>query len=158
MESTDHSLFSASHSPEFSREVLPSEPYKEAVDVWLALAGIESWGAWSKDIFSASHLDALPCGRGSRVRLNTSYGEEVWTVSYWLPGERLDLYREIGKVGILRRFELEDPPSGEGVKLVLSYHRQASAVRKIVFAPALYLSRLRALKFFSDLNSHLCGE
>ena len=68
METTRQQQPFATLSPVLTRDVQTAAPYGSAEAVWLALADIESWCAWSPDLISVSHLDPLPCGRGNRIR------------------------------------------------------------------------------------------
>jgi len=158
METTRQQQPFATLSPVLTRDVQTAAPYGSAEAVWLALAGIESWCAWSPDLISVSHLDSLPCGRGSRVRFDFTHGEEVWTISYWLPGKRMDLYREIGALKVLRRFELENTAGDGPVTLALSYYCAAKPLWRLLLAPAIYLERQRTNRLFVDLETHLRGR
>lgn len=158
METTRQLLPFTTHSPTLMRDVRTAEPYASAEAVWLALAGIESWCAWSPDLVSVSHLDPLPCGRGSRIRFDCAHGEEVWTISYWLPGERMDLYREIGALKVLRRFVVTSAPEDGSVTLALSYHSAAKPLWRLLLAPVIYLERYRTNRLFDDLDTHLSGR
>lgn len=158
MESTRQLLPFTSYSPVLTRNVQPAEPYGSAEAVWLALAGVESWCAWSPDLVSVSHLDPLPCGRGSRIRFDCTHGEEVWTISYWLPGERMDLYREIGALKLLRRFVVQRASDDDSFTLFLSYHCAIKPMWRLLLAPAIYLERKRTNKLFIDLDTHLSGR
>ena len=105
-----------------TRDVQTADPYRSAEAVWLALAGIESWCAWPPDLISVFRLDPLSCGRGSRIQFDCNHGEEEWTISYLWPEKRMDMYREIGMLKVLRRLNLGKPAGDGPVTPALVYH------------------------------------
>jgi hypothetical protein len=69
----------------------------------------------------------------------------------------MDLYREIGALKVLRRFEVENAAGNGPVTLALSYHCAAKPLWRLLLAPALYLERKRTNRLFVDLETHLSG-
>lgn len=96
-------------------------------------------------------LDEGAIGRGTRFRLETNFGSELWQVSYWDAGKRLIFQIHAGLRRWACAFETRIGESGQ-VEVALEFEFEITGLRRSISPLGKWLDRRRAQAFADALG------
>ena len=132
----------------------PAEPAQQIALIWFRLTDFASWAEWVPRTSAAVTLDAGAIGRGTRFRLETSFGSELWQVSYWDAGKRVIFQVHTDRRRWACAIETRKGESGQ-VEVVLEFEFEVSGLRRGISPLSKWLDRRRARSFADALSAWL---